>query len=418
MSKKKWIVTVSAVLTVGILSYIFFRYQYIPRSRYSEEVYADSLSIEKEALILYGIPADSFDIVEGVIKNNQTIGNLLGQYNLPEGALGKLLSISRDIFDLRKVRAGNKYMLFFDKDTSRILRYFVYEHDYVEYNKLCFFDTVWAEKGQKDVKVVRRLITGKIVTSLWNATIDAGANPMLANDLSDIYAWSIDFFGLQPNDSFSVVCDEQFVDTLSLGFGKIYAAYFRHANNDFYAIPFTQAGVESYYDMDGNSLRKAFLKAPLQFRRISSRFSNNRMHPVLKIRRPHHGVDYSAPYGTAVFAIGDGRITKANYGYNNGAGNNIRIRHNGVYETVYMHLQGFAKGIHSGIYVKQGDLIGFVGSTGLSTGPHLDFRFYKNGSAIDPLRVEAPPVEPIHDTNRVAFDTVKAFTLKLLGGIK
>jgi murein DD-endopeptidase MepM/ murein hydrolase activator NlpD len=279
---------------------------------------------------------------------------------------------------------------------------------------LCFYDSVWAIKGKKQVDKVQQLITGRINTSLWNAMTDAGANPILANDLSDIYAWSIDFFGLQVGDSFSVVCDEEFVDTLSIGYGRIHAAYFRHANKDFYAVPFTQEGVESYYDLEGNSLRKAFLKAPLKFSRISSRFSNSRLHPVLKIRRPHHGVDYGAPSGTPVFAIGDGKIIKASHGYNNGGGNMLKIRHNSIYETAYLHLKGFAPGISAGIYVKQGDLIGYVGSTGLSTGPHLDFRFYKNGAAIDPLKVEAPPVEPIHEANKVAFDSVKTFTLKML----
>jgi hypothetical protein len=284
-----------------------------------------------------------------------------------------------------------------------------------DYYKIHFAnDSVIAEMGRKKVDIVRQKIRGKIETSLWNAMIDAGSNPMLANDLSDIYAWSIDFFGLQPGDSFSVVCNEEFVDTISLGCNKILAAYFSHANTDFYAIPFNQSNVESYYDLDGNSLRKAFLKAPLKFSRISSKFSNSRLHPVLKIRRPHHGVDYAAPSGTPVYAIGDGKIIKASYGYNRGGGNMLKIRHNGTYTTAYLHLKGFAKGIKSGVYVKQGDLIGYVGSTGLSTGPHLDFRFYKNNQAIDPLRVEAPPVEPVHDTNKIAYDSVKAATLKLL----
>jgi murein DD-endopeptidase MepM/ murein hydrolase activator NlpD len=211
-----------------------------------------------------------------------------------------------------------------------------------------------------------------------------------------------------------VVLDAQYVDSLFIGYGRIHAAYFRHANHDFYAVPFTQGGVESYYDLEGNSLRKAFLKAPLKFSHISSRFSNSRLHPVLKIRRPHHGIDYAAPSGTPVYAIGDGKIIKASHGYNNGGGNCIRIRHNSIYETAYLHLKGFAKGIREGMYVKQGDLIGYVGTTGLSTGPHLDFRFYKYGQAVDPLKIEAPPVEPVADSNKVAYDSVKTFTVKLL----
>lgn len=402
-------------IIVGAVFIYFFKFHFIPQKSDQIIVPVDTMGAEVEIPTLYDIPIDSFRIVDGKILPNQTLGNLLSQYSLPKGAQSGLIEIPRDIFDLTKIRAGNKYVLFLENDSVRTLRYFIYEHTMTDYYKIHFaLDTVIAEMGRKKVDIVRQKIRGKIETSLWNAMIDAGSNPMLANDLSDIYAWSIDFFGLQPGDSFSVVCNEEFVDTISLGCNKILAAYFSHANTDFYAIPFTQNGVESYYDQDGNSLRKAFLKAPLKFSRISSKFSNSRLHPVLKIRRPHHGIDYAAPRGTPVYAIGDGKIIKASYGYNRGGGNMLKIRHNGTYSTAYLHLKGFAKGIKSGVYVKQGDLIGYVGSTGLSTGPHLDFRFYKNNQAIDPLKVEAPPVEPVHDTNRVAYDSIKAVTLKLL----
>ncbi len=416
MSRSKIISIIAiAIAVIAIVGgIIFYEYHFIPRTQIKVDLSADTTYVEIEVPKLYNIPLDSFEIIEGKVKSNQTLGNLLKEYNLPQGAMNGLLSIPRDTFDLRKIRSGNKYTIFLDKDSLKTLRYFVYEHTLVDFNTICFFDSVWAENGQKEVNTIQQKITGKIESSLWNAMIDAGANPMLANDLSDIYAWSIDFFGLQPGDSFSVVCDEQFVDTVSIGYGKIHASYFGHANTDFYAIPFTQGGVESYYDTEGNSLRKAFLKAPLKFSRISSGFSNSRLHPVLKIRRPHHGVDYAAPSGTPVYAIGDGKIIKASHGYNRGGGNMIKIRHNGVYSTAYLHLKGFAKGIKVGEYVKQGDIIAYVGATGLATGPHLDFRFYKNGKAIDPLKVKAPPVEPIHDTNKVAYDSVKTYTLDLL----
>lgn len=417
MSQKKLIKVIIPIIVVAVIvgCAIYYFYHFIPRKQIMVDVPADTLAVEIEVPKLYDIPLDSFEVIDGKIKTNQTLGNLLQEYNLPDGALKGLLSIPRDSFDLRKIRAGNKYTIFLDKDSLKTLRYFVYEHTLVDFNKVCFYDSVWAENGQKEVDIVQQKITGKIESSLWNAMISAGANPILANDLSDIYAWSIDFFGLQPGDSFAVVCDEQFVDTVSIGYGKIHAAYFGHANTDFFAIPFTQGGVESYYDTTGNSLRKAFLKAPLKFSRISSGFSNSRLHPVLKIRRPHHGVDYAAPSGTPVYAIGDGKVIKASHGYNRGGGNMIKIRHNGVYSTAYLHLKGFAKGLKTGDYVKQGDLIGYVGSTGLSTGPHLDFRFYKNDKAIDPLKVKAPPVEPVHDTNKVAYDSVMISTLELLG---
>jgi murein DD-endopeptidase MepM/ murein hydrolase activator NlpD len=178
------------------------------------------------------------------------------------------------------------------------------------------------------------------------------------------------------------------------------------------AIPFMQDSVETYFDADGNSLRRAFLKAPLRFSRISSRFSGSRLHPILKIRRPHYGVDYAAPIGTPVYAIGDGRVMLA--GYQSGAGRIVKVRHNSVYTSTYMHLSGFGKGIATGTYVKQGELLGYVGSSGLSTGPHLDFRVTMNGSPIDPLKMESPPVDPIKPENRMAFNSVKSATIDLL----
>ncbi|MGD2033490.1 MAG: peptidoglycan DD-metalloendopeptidase family protein [Bacteroidales bacterium] len=414
--KKQWkiILIVSGLLLIASGSY-FYYYHFIPKRPVVEIPESDTLLTEKEVIRLYGIPVDSFEIVDDVVKRNQMLLSILSHYSLPEGSVAGLISQEHDAFDLRKIRAGNKFVVFLEKDSLRILRYLVYEHTPIEYVRFAFGDsTVSVDIGYKEVRQERKFAQGKIHTSLWNAMIDHDINPTLANELSEIYAWSIDFFGLQPADSFSVVYDEQFVDSVSVGLGRIHAAYFRHTGTDFYAIPFVQDSVESYYDLEGQSLRKAFLKAPLHFSRISSRFSHSRLHPILKIRRPHHGVDYAAPSGTPVVAIGDGKIIKAKRGYNRGAGNMIKIRHNGVYTTAYLHLSGFAPGIKYGVYVKQGDVIGYVGSTGLSTGPHLDFRFYKNGNPVDPLKVEAPPVEPVHEENFSAFDSVKMATIKLL----
>jgi murein DD-endopeptidase MepM/ murein hydrolase activator NlpD len=212
---------------------------------------------------------------------------------------------------------------------------------------------------------------------------------------------------------YKVIYEESYVDSVSVGINQILGAWFNHNDTDFWGIPFVQDGTRSFFDDQGNSLRKAFLKAPLRFSRISSGFSHSRYHPVLKIRRPHHGVDYAAPRGTPVHTVGDGRITQVGY-QRNGGGNFVKIKHNSVYSTTYMHLQGFGKGIKSGVYVKQGDVIGYVGSTGLSTGPHLDFRFYKNGSPVNPLKVEAPPVEPVHEENEMAYAMIRSVTMGML----
>jgi murein DD-endopeptidase MepM/ murein hydrolase activator NlpD len=390
---------------------------YLYTGRYAREIEiraSDESPDAEEPVInnLYGLPVDSFYIEQGKIRKNQTLADILKHYNLSEGSFNRLFLMPNDVFDVRKMKAGNDYTAFISPDTLYQLKYFVYEHTPVEYILFDFTDSLRISAREKEVRLIEKTCAGKISTSLWNTMIDNRISPMIAIELSEIYAWSIDFFGLQEGDSFKVIYNEMYVDTNSAGIEKIEAAFFRHSGRDYFAIPFIQDSSESYYDVDGNSLRKAFLKAPLRFSRISSRFSHSRFHPILKIRRPHHGIDYAAPIGTSVHAIGDGKVIKL--GYDEGAGRMIKIRHNSVYTTVYMHLSRYGKGIHDGANVKQGDVIGYVGSSGLSTGPHLDFRFYKNGSPVDPLKVEAPPVEPVREENRQAFDSVKTLVLKRL----
>ncbi len=416
--KRKRIVIIS-VLIIVVAGILYLLYSVACRNARDIEIEASSESPEIEEPVvrkLYELPIDSFYIEKGKVRRNQNLADILKQFNLAEGSFNRLFLMHDDVFDVRKMKAGNDYTAFISMDTLYQLQYFVYEHTPVEYIIFDFSDSLRVTAREKDVKLVEKISTGKISSSLWNTMIDNQINPMIAIELSEIYAWSIDFFGLQEGDSFKVIYNEMYVDTNAVGIDKIEAAFFRHADHDFFAIPFVQDSTESYFDIDGNSLRKAFLKAPLRFSRISSRYSHSRFHPILKIRRPHHGVDYAAPIGTPVHAIGDGKVIKL--GYDDGAGRMIKIRHNSVYTTVYMHLSRYGKGIHNGVYVKQGDVIGYVGSSGLSTGPHLDFRFYKNGTPVDPLKVEAPPVEPVRKENRQTFDSVKALVLNRLNSQK
>jgi murein DD-endopeptidase MepM/ murein hydrolase activator NlpD len=412
-SIKKISVAAVFLIVIASVTFYFYKFQYIPRNGEVIVPQPDSTLVEKEVLKLYGIPIDSFDILTDMVKRNEMLLSILINYNLPDGSLASLLNMPIREFDLRKIKAGNRYTVFLHRDSLSTLHYLVYEITPVDFVRFSFGDSVAVELGHKEVVQKTKFASGTISTSLWNSMKEKGYSPELILQLSEIYAWTVDFFGLQPADSFSVVYDEQYVDNVAVGLGKIHGAYFKSNGIGIYAIPFVQDSIESYYDSVGNSLRKAFLKAPLRFSRISSRYSNSRLHPILKIRRPHHGVDYKAPKGTPVMAIGDGRVTEASRG-TGGGGNIIKIRHNSIYSTAYMHLSGFAPGISAGKYVKQGDIIGYVGSTGLSTGPHLDFRFYKNGGPIDPLKVEAPPVEPVKIENRTTFDSVRVKTLNLL----
>ncbi len=379
---------------------------------------ADTIVSDKQAnpVSEYGIPTDSFDLIPGHIKRNGLLSEILLKHGITMQEIDQVTRNSRDVFDVRKIRTGNDYILFCDKDSLARARYLVYEHDPVSWYVFSFNDSLNITLYRKKIISEIKYSSGTIETSLWDAMINGGLHPNLAVDLSEVFAWTVDFFGLQKGDNFKVIYEEFFIDGKSLGTGRIYGAQFNRTGSSITAIPFIQDGKESFFDTDGNSLRKAFLKAPLQFSRISSHFSSARMHPILRIVRPHYGVDYAAPLGTPVRAIGDGKIISAtNEG---GAGRMVKIQHNSVYATGYMHLSKFGDGVRAGAFVKQGDVIGYVGSSGLSTGPHLDFRFYKNGSPVDPLKVDAPPVEPISDVNKARFDKIKSVVLSLIGTFK
>lgn len=359
-----------------------------------------------EPVMLFGLPVDSFIIETEPILRNQNLSDILVKKNISYQTIDQLARKSKPIFDVRRIKHKNHYHFFLKNDSLQTPAYFVYEIDNTDYVVYQLQDSLHIYTGQKPTTTELKTASGTIKSSLWNALIENNINPVLAIELSQIYQWSIDFFGIQRGDQFRIIYEEQFVDSISVGIGEIYACQFHHMKQDYYAFLFEQDSTLSYFDDQGQSLKKAFLKAPLEFSRISSRFSNSRYHPVLKIRRPHHGIDYAAPTGTPVQSIGDGVVTRKGY-QRAGGGNYLYIKHNSVYTTCYMHLHGFAKGIATGTRVKQGQVIGYVGSTGLSTGPHLDFRVFRNGSPMDPLKVEAPPVEPVYDENLAAFTALK-----------
>lgn len=364
-------------------------------------------------VFLYGIPSDSFKLVYGHIKQNGFLSEILIKQGVSMQEIDQAVKNSKTVFDVRNIRSGNNYTLFCDRDNIARARYLVYEHDPSTCYVFSFNDSLNITPFRKEIKSEIKYASGTIETSLWDAMIAGGLNPSLVVEFDDIFAWTVDFFGLQKGDNFKVIYEELFIDNKSLGTDKIYGAQFNRKGSSITAIPFIQDGKETYFDIDGNSMRKAFLKAPLQFSRISSRFSSSRLHPILRIRRPHFGVDYAAPVGTPVQSIGDGKIISAKTEI--GSGRVVKIQHNSVYATAYLHLSRFGKGISPGAPVKQGDIIGYVGSSGLSTGPHLDFRFYRNGSSVDPLKVDAPPVEPVSEENRVKFEKIKTVILSLLG---
>lgn len=361
-----------------------------------------------------GIRTDTLQMDEGRIREGWSLSVVLGRYGVPTLTSNNLARIAKPVFDVRRIKVNRPYYALLTQDSLPQLRYFLYSESLTDFVIFDLGDSLQVYRAQKEVDTVRSEAHGTIESSLWATLHDNGDNIGLTGALSDIYAWQIDFFAIQKGDSFQVVYDEYLVDdSVIVGLGEIHAALFRHNGKNYYAIPFVQDGYREYFDENGVNLRRAFLKAPLHYSRISSRFSSGRMHPVLRIRRPHYGVDYAAPTGTPVMSIGSGVVTKKAY-QKNGGGNYVTIKHNGTYTTTYMHLNGFAKGLAVGKQVSQGEVIGYVGSTGLSTGPHLDFRVYKNGQPIDPLTMESPAAVPLKEAYRDSFNLVREQTLKLL----
>lgn len=378
----------------------------IPEEVKTEEHQAIDSAELKPVNLKYGFPIDDFKVETSKVKRNQSLSTLLRQYEVSFSTIDKIARKAKKIFNVRKIKSGKEYSVLFTNDSIKNPEYFIYENTPVEYIVFDLRDTLHVYKGEKEIKYLRKQVSGDIESSLWNAMVSAKADPLLSIELSEIYAWTIDFFGIGKGDHFNIIYEEAFVDDKSIHDSKVLAANFIHHNSDNYAFAFTEGEKQGFFDEKGNSLQKAFLKAPLRYSRISSRFSNRRFHPVLKRYRAHHGIDYAAPTGTPVHTIGDGVIIKKGY-QKNGGGNYIKIKHNSVYSTTYMHLSRFGKGMRTGVRVKQGQTIGYVGSTGLATGPHLDFRVFKNGSAINPLKMKSPPVAPVKEENKAAFEKLK-----------
>ena len=295
---------------------------------------------------IYGLSSQNYNINKFEIENNQNLSDILTLHGIDYLTIDKIASNSKDVYDVRKMRAGNPYFILSTKDTLSIPQKMLYERNPIEFVVFNLTDSLNVYHGSKPLTRDTVETVGKIDESLWLTMIENNDDPELAIELSEIYAWTIDFFGLYRGDEYKIVFEELYADTQYIGIGDIIATSFNHINSPYYAFQFEQDSINDYFDEEGGSLRRAFLKAPLRFSRISSRFSYNRKHPILKIRRPHLGVDYVAPIGTPVHSVGDGVVTRAaNQGQ---AGRLVEVKHNGTYKTQYMHLSRYGSGIRSG----------------------------------------------------------------------
>ena len=406
-----------AVTFIVLLQVAYFVFDYYETKQIMKELAKEPEVIKPAPIMLFNIPIDSFNVVPGTVRSGQNLSDILVNKGISMSQIDEISKKSVLTFDVRKMKVDNPYYFFMNKKNSSKVDYFIYEINPVDYVVFQLSDSLRIYKEKKPIETLIKSASGVITSSLWNALAAQALDYNLALSLNDIYQWSIDFYGLQKGDKFRVVFEENFVNGKSIGIGRIFAAQFFHNKENFYAFRFTQDNEDSYFDDKGQSLKKAFLKAPLKFSRISSSFSASRFHPVLKIYRPHFGVDYAAPTGTPVMSIGDGTVIAKAY-QPTGGGNFLKIKHNSVYTTSYMHLSGYAPGISTGVHVRQGQVIGYVGMTGLASGPHLDFRVFFNGSPMDPLKVKSEPGLPVDKKYMANYTTHCDSMMTKLSAIK
>ena len=352
-----------------------------------------------------GFFADSLLVEEWTVQPGETFTGLFTRLGMDSDESFRLAKACDSVFDVRRLRAGNGLEVYFDS-LGHDVKYVVYNNDRIHQTVFKCFDSLEVWTSDKEVTYEKKFADVQIKSSLWNDMTSAGASPFLILKLSDIYAWTVDFFGLQDGDRFRMVYGQTLCENEIISVDTVYYAVFSRDGKEVPAILYDQGdGGNKYWNAKGESLKKAFLKAPLQFTRISSGFSYARRHPVTGRIRPHTAIDYAAPTGTPVMSIGDGTVLSV--GWAGGGGNTVKIRHNSSYVTSYMHLSRYAKGLKAGQHVHQGQVIGYVGATGTATGPHLDFRVYKDGTAINPLKMESPSADPIRPENLPALDSMR-----------
>jgi len=381
----------------------------------------DKKSLEKleatqeivESSYEYNILVDSFNVIKGSVKRGQTMGEILYLNHIDHFEINKIVKKSKGIFDVRRVNTGKKYTVICATDSTKKAQYFIYEIDATNYVVFDLRGEIDVYKGKKPVTVKLKTASGIIKSSLWLTMEEQKLSPKLTAELSTIYAWTIDFFKIQKNDGFRVYYEDKYIDGEYIGIGRLLAAEFTHKGQDFYSFYYKEnENFGDYYDDEGKTLRKAFLMAPVDYKRISSRYSKRRKHPVTGRWKGHFGTDYAAERGTPIWSTANGTIIAASYTKNNG--NYVKVRHNGTYTTQYLHMSKIKPGIRKGVYVKQGDIIGYVGSTGLATGPHVCYRFWKNDKQVDPFKQKLPPGDPIKKENREDYMLAKDSLMQIL----
>lgn len=365
----------------------------------TKEVVAKIDVIEKPVVTKFGFNLDEFTVKHDTVKNGDSFGELMLDNKVDYPKIAKISQEFKDTFDVRRIRVGKPYTILKSKDTTETAQVFIYENDPINYTVVDFRDSAVAYKNQREVKYVEREVSGVIETSLSDAILAQGIDYAVTHNLANVYAWTIDFTMLQKEDKFKVVYKEKYInDSIYAGAEPIEAAYFEHNGKPVYAFAYENDSLKSivdYFDEEANNLRRTFLRMPVEFGRLSSRYNLKRRIRYYGNRvRPHRGTDYAAPIGTPIMATADGTVTESTR--RGGNGKYVKIRHNSTYSTQYLHMK--KQKVKRGEFVRQGDVIGWVGMTGNTGGPHVCYRFWKHGRQVDPLREELPKAEPLAET--------------------
>lgn len=366
---------------------------------------------------VFGISTEGFTFHGDKVQDGEFPSEILQSCNLSSKEVHNLVEAAKGKFDFRDMKVGRPYTVLCDEETNKATHFF-YEIDPENY--VSFYigdDSLNVELAEKEITKEWAESSGIIKSSLYETVISNKLSPKLVPELADIYAWSVDFFKIKEGDFFKVIHKNKYDNGEFIGISDIVAVQFNHHGQDYYAFLFDEKeeGFQNFYDEEAKSLQGAFLKAPLKFFRISSRYTKRRFHPVLKRNKPHLGTDYAAPKGTPIWSTANGTITKASY--TRGNGNYVKVKHSDTYSTQYLHMSKIAKGIKPGVRVKQGQVIGYVGSTGLATGPHVCYRFWKDGKQVDPYKQKLPANETLdkkyHEVYLPYADSLKTLLMEM-----
>lgn len=382
-----------------------------------EPVYEDEFAaiIPPEELKEFGFNLNDYVVKRDTIRKGDSFGVIMERYKVGYPKIFEIAEQTKNDFDIRKLQLGKPYTVLCSKDSLQQALSFIYQPNREEYVVLNFKDSIHAFTSRKPITYVEKEFAGVINSDLSQTLSDGGKSLILAYKMSDIYAWTIDFTRLQKGDHFKIIYTDKYIDdTIYAGIDHIKAAYFEHKSEPFYAFEFetdTVKGLRDYFNEEAKNLRRAFLKAPVEYKRISSRYNLKRRIALYGNKiRPHKGTDFAANIGTPIRSTANGTVTKS--AYTRGNGNYVKIRHNSAYETQYLHMK--SQNVKVGQYVKQGDIIGWVGMTGNTSGPHVCYRFWKNGKQVDPFKQKLPEAEPISDSLKARYlDFIKPLKLQL-----